>query len=112
MYERKSVIFYLSLESITSHNYHTISLLKAYISLHNLEVVCISETYLVSTTELDDKNLETAGYNLLRTDHASNSKRGSVCVLYKTSLALKLTVVQYLQECLIFEILVGGNYVI
>ena len=65
-----------------------------------------------STTALDDENLHIAGYNLLRADHASNSKRGGVCVYHKSSLALRLIDVHYLQECLIFEILIGGNHVI
>ena len=102
-------ICHWNLNSITAHNYFTIALLRAYISLHNFDIVCISETYLDSTTALDDKNLEIAGYNLLSADHASNSKRGGVCVYYKGSLALRLIDVHYLQECLIFEILIGGK---
>ena len=97
-----------NLNSITAHNYLEISLLRA-ISLHNFDVVCISETYLDSTTALNDGNLAITGYNLLRADHASNSKRGGVCVYYKSSLALRLTDVHYLQECLIFEILIVGK---
>ena len=61
------------------------------------------------TTALNDENLAITGYNLLRADHASNSKRGGVCVYYKSSLALRLIDVHYLQECLIFEILIGGK---
>ena len=98
-----------NLNSIIVHNYLKISLLRAYISLHNFDVVCISETYLDSTTTIDDKNLETARYNLLRADHASSSNRGSVCVYYKSSLAFRLIDVHSLQECLIFEILIGGK---
>ena len=55
-------ICHWNLNSITAHNYLKISLLRAYISLHNFDVVCISETYLDSTTALDDKNLKIAGY--------------------------------------------------
>ena len=73
-------ICHWNLNSITAHNYLKVSLLRAYISLHNFDVVCISETYLDSTTALDDENLHIAAYNLLRADHASNSKRGGVCV--------------------------------
>ena len=83
--------------------------MRAYISLHNFDLVCISETYLDSTTAANDENLAITGYNLLRADHASNSKRGGVCVYYKSSLALRLTDVHYLQECLIFEILIVGK---
>ena len=75
-----------NLNSITAHNYLKISLLRGFISLHNFDLVCISETYLDSTTALDDENLAITGYNLLRIDHVSNSKRGGVCVYYKSSL--------------------------
>ena len=100
-------ICHWNLNSITAHNYLKISLLRAYILLHNFDVVCMSETYLDSTTALDDENLEIVGYNLLGADHASNSKRGGACVYYKRSLALRLIGVHYLQDCLIFEILIG-----
>ena len=83
--------------------------MRTYISLHNSDVVCISETYLDSTTALDDKNLETAGYNLLRADHPSNTKKGGVCIYYKSWLALRLSDVHYIQECLMFEILIDGK---
>ena len=102
-------ICHWNLNSITAQNYLKISLLRAYILLHNFDVVCISETYLDSTTALDDENLEIAGYSLSRTDHASNSNRGGVCVYYKNSLALRLIDAHYFQECLIFEILIGGK---
>ena len=81
--------------------------MRAYISLHNFDVVCISETYLDFTTVLVDENLTIIGYNLLRAYYASNSKRNSVCVYYKSSLALGLIDVHYLQERLIFGILIG-----
>ena len=100
-------ICHWNLNSTTAHSYLKISLLRPCISLHNFNVVYISETYLDSTTALDDENLAITGYNLLRVDHASNSKKGSVCVYYKSSLALRLTNVHYLRECLIFEILIG-----
>ena len=114
-------IYHWNLNSITAPNYLKTSLLRAYVSLHNLDLVCISKTYLDSTTALDDENLAITGYNLLRPDenlaitgynllrpdHASNSKRGGVCVYYESLLALRLIDVHYLQECLIFEILIG-----
>ena len=42
-------------------------------------------------------------------DHSSNSKSGDVCVYYKRSCALRLIDVHYLQEFLIFEIVIGGK---
>ena len=95
-------------QSFSICHYLTISLLRAYVSLHNFDVVCISETYLDSSpAKNDDTNIEIAGYNLSRADHASC--RGGFCVYYKSSLALRLINVHYLQECLIFKILIGGK---
>ena len=57
-------ICHRNLNSVTAHNYLKVSLLRAYISLHNFDIVCISETYLDSTIALDDENLHIPGYNL------------------------------------------------
>ena len=83
--------FTVNLQFEVDHrNYLKISLLTlGYISLHNFDVVCISETCLDSTRALDDNNLEIAGYNLLRAHHVSNSEGVGICVYYKSSLAFK-----------------------
>ena len=62
------------------------------------------------TTTLDYKNLEITGYNISRADNVSNSKRGGVYLSYKSSFALGVIDVHYLQECLIFGIWLVGNY--
>ena len=54
-------ICHWNLNSITAHNYLKVSLSRAYISLHNFDVVCISETYLDSITALDEENLHITG---------------------------------------------------
>ena len=38
----------------------------------------------------DDKDLEKPGYNLVREDHPSNTKRGGVCGYYKSSLSFRV----------------------
>ena len=57
-------ICHWNLNSITAHGYAKISLLEAYIVAQKFQAVCISETYLDSSTAYDDGNLEIAGYNL------------------------------------------------
>ena len=66
--------------------------MKAYVILHTFDVICSSETYLDSTTANDDDKLQIPGYNLIliHSDHPSNTKRGGVCIYYKSSLPLKL----------------------
>ena len=51
-------ICHWSLNSISAHNFIKISLLKTYIATHKLDVICLSETYLDSSTSNHDDNLE------------------------------------------------------
>ena len=64
-------ICHWNLNSISAHNYTKISLLTAYVLVHNFDIICLSETYLNSETSTDDQNLVIPGYCLLRADHPS-----------------------------------------
>ena len=55
-----------------------LSLLCAYISIYKIGIICLSETYLDSSISCDDVNLELIGYNLVRSDNPTNTKRGGV----------------------------------
>ena len=63
-------------------------ILTAYISIHKFDVICISETFLNSDITFDDDSLMIEGYNIARSDHTSNSRRGGVFIYYKQLLAL------------------------
>ena len=102
-------ICHLNLDSITAHNFLKVSLLRAYITIHSFDVMCPSETYLDSSNSHDDNNLQIPGYNLYRVDHPLNIKRGGVCIYCKISLPLKIKNIQYLQECINFEIKIKGK---
>ena len=75
--------------SMSAHNYSKISLLTAYISVHDSDIICPSEAYLTSTTDTNDENLKIPGYTIYRVDHPSDVKRGGVYIYYKTMLPLK-----------------------
>ena len=77
-------ICHRNLNSISAHDYSKLFLLKADISVHKFDIICLSETYLDSTVSLYDGNLVISGYNLIRSDHPSNTKRGGVCLYYKS----------------------------
>ena len=98
------VNFHWNLNSISAHDYSKLFLLKAYVSVHKFDIICLSETYLDSTVLLDDDNLVIFGYNLIRSDHPSNTKRGGVCLYYKSYLPLRVLNISYLKECLNFEL--------
>ena len=80
--------FHWNLNSIAAHNFIKIALLKAYLSVHNMDILCQSETYLDSFVPADDDNLTISGYSSVRDDHLSKVKRGGVLVYYKSYLPL------------------------
>ena len=102
-------ICHWNLNCIPTHNFIKLSLLRAYISIDKFDITCLSETYLDSSISSNDGNLEEPGYTLVRADNPNNSKRGGVCIYYLNSLQLKVIDIQFLNECLNFEINVGGK---
>ena len=74
-----------------------------------MDIICLLETYLDSTIQSDNDNLEIPGYNLFRSDHPSNNKRGGVCIYYKASLPVRVIDICFLQECIIFEVMIGDK---
>ena len=64
-----------NVNSIMAHN--KLSLLSAYNTLHKLDVICISETYLDKSADNDAFSI--GGYNIIRADQPHNQKRGSIC---------------------------------
>ena len=57
----------------------------------------------------NDSNLEIPGYNLVRCDYPSNKKRGGVCEYYRSYLPLRIIDINYLNECLRFQLMVGDK---
>ena len=102
-------ICHWNLNSLTAHNYLKVSLLRAYVAIRKFDVVCLSETYLDSSNLTDDDNFNLPGYNVVRADHPSNTKKGGVCIYFKNSLPLKVLDIQLLQECINFEIKIADK---
>ena len=107
-------ICHWNLNSIPAHNFQKLALLQGYISSSKVDILCLSETFLNSDFSCDDNNLQLPGFDLIRADHPSNTKRGGVCIYYRNFLTLKLINIHYLNECITFEIKLGdkiGNFV-
>ena len=102
-------ICHWNLNSIPAHNFIKLSLLHAYISINKFDIICLSETYLDSSISSNDGSLEVPGYTLVRADNANNTKRGGVCIIYYfNSISLKVLDIKFLNECINFEINIGG----
>ena len=106
---QKRSISHWNLNSIAAHKFTKVSLLTACNSIHKYDIICLSETYLDSSTVLGDDSLEIPGYVLVRCDHSTNTKRGGVCVYYKSYLPLKVLNMKHLQECLNIEFSIGDK---
>ena len=65
--------FYWNLNGIAAHDFAKISLI----------LIFRSETFLDSSIETNNPKLNIPSYNLLRSDHPSNIKRGGVCMFCK-----------------------------
>ena len=74
-----------------------------------MDIICLSETYLDSTIQSDNDNLEIPGYHLVRSDYPSNNKRGGACIYCKALLPLRVIDICLLQECIIFEVMIGDK---
>ena len=102
-------ICHWNLNSISAHNYSKISLLTAYISIHDFDIICPSETYVTSTADINDGNLKIPAYIMYRVDHPCDVKKGGFCIYYKTMLPLKVLSTNFLQECINFEVSTGNK---
>ena len=98
-----------NLNSLTAHNYLKVSLLRVYVAIKKFDVVCLSETYLDSSNLSDDDNFNLPGYNVVRADHPSNTKKGGAWIYFKNSLPLKVLDIQLFQECINFEIKIANK---
>ena len=100
---------YWNLNSIAAHNFAKLVLLKAFNLIPKFDIICLSETYLDSSILHNDGNLEIPGYNLVRSNPPSNKNRGGVCVYYKSHLPLRIIDINYLNECVRIELMVGDK---
>ena len=82
-----------------------ISLLHAYLTQYNCDIICLSETFLNSSIQNDDDRIKIDEYNLTRSDHPSDSKKGGVRSYYKEHISLiKRDDIYTLGNCLVTEI--------
>ena len=99
-------ICHWNVKSLSAYNFIKVYLLQAYITISKFDIICLSETSLDSSVLSKDANLGLTGYNLVRAEHPSNTKKDDAGVYFKEYLPLKLLNIQYLQECINFEIII------
>ena len=70
-----------NLNCILSTNCIKLSLIAAYNSISNFDLIALSETYLNSSISTADISIKGFGPRVFRSDHPSNAKRGGVYIL-------------------------------
>ena len=78
-------------------------------TVHKFDIINLSETCLDSSTPFDDENLETSGYNLIRSDHPSNNKWGMFIYLLQ-KFSLRVCDLSLLDEYISFELKIGHKF--
>ena len=107
--EKSHITFWnWNLNGLMAHNFIKVSLLHTLAVTNDYDIICLIETFLDSSIDNDDDRIPIPGYNLLRTDHSSNTKRGGVCIYYKDHLPIiKRNDLCQLHECLVTEMRIG-----
>ena len=77
-----------NLNSITAHDFLRVSLIEAYNSIHNYDLIGIVETHLDDS--ISQERLALKGYEFITCNHQLNIKRGGVGLYIKDSLPKKL----------------------
>ena len=73
-----------NLNGLTAHDNIKISLLQAYVTQYNCDIICLSETFLNSSIQNDDDKIKIDGCNLTRSDHPCDSKKGEFVFIIKS----------------------------
>ena len=83
---------------------YSLSCLLGYINFNDVDIICLSETFLDSSITTDENILSIPVYSVIRADHPSNTKRGGVCLYYNEHLPIiRKDDISNLKECLVTE---------
>ncbi|XP_065068202.1 uncharacterized protein LOC135693597 [Rhopilema esculentum] len=92
-----------NLNSIAAYDFLRASLIEAYNSVFNYDLIAIVETHLDSTVNED--GLALGGYSFIKANHPQNVKRGGVGLYVKDSLpSINRSDLVTLTECIVYEI--------
>ena len=92
-----------NLNSICAYEFLRVSLLEAYNSVYDYDLIGIVETHLDTT--VDENKLAIDGYTFFNSNHPQNVKRGGVGLYIKESFpAKKRSDLEILSECIVCEI--------
>ena len=96
------------MNSICAHDFLRISLIEAYNTVYNYDLIGTVETHLDNT--VDETKLATDGYSFYKSNHPQNGKQGGVGIYVKESFpARERNDLETLSECIVCEIQIKGK---
>ena len=95
--------WHLNLNSLPAHDFSELSLIEAWNTHHNFDMICVSEAYLNSWYEVGDTRLNLKDFTLIRVDNPQNCKKVGVSIYFKEHLAVHPVSPLNLKECLVLE---------
>ena len=99
-------ICHSNLNSLTAYNYLKVSQLKAFSLGHRFDILFILETHFDFSVSKDHIALHIEGFSIIRADHPSNTKRGSVCIYYNDKISVRQMNNINIPECLACEVVI------
>ena len=97
-----------NLNSICAHDFLRVSLIEAYNTVYNYDLIGIVETHLDNT--VDETKLAIDGYSFYKSNHPQNGKQGGVGLYVKESFpARERNDLKTLSECIVCEIQIKGK---
>ena len=97
-----------NLNSICAHDFLRVSLIEAYNTVYNYDLIGIVETHLDNT--VDETKLAIDGYSFYKSNHPQNGKRGGVGLYVKESFPTReRDDLETLSECIVCEIQIKGK---
>ena len=75
----------------------------------SIRIICLSESFLISSILTENNNLKINGYKMVRADHPNNVKRGGVCAYVRETLPFRNFSNSYLSEFLTLEVTISNR---
>ena len=70
---------HLNLNSLAAHNFEKVGLFGAFNTINKFDIICFSESYLLSVFSSDNEDIIIKGYKLVSANHPNNIKKDAVC---------------------------------
>ena len=102
--------YHWNLDGLFARNSKRFHLVEAFVVSNNIDIFCMSETFLDSSVDNIYDGLNINGYILVRSDHPSNTKQGGIAIYYKDHLpVIRRNDISSSNKSIVLEIRLANN---